>query len=542
MIRRIVIATGKVITIAGSAGMPGTADGVGLAARFNEPSGISFDGTNTLWIVDTQTCLIRVLAIDTQTVTTVGGVANSCVDSDTAPVTFVDPTAILFSNNVVYVGNDIGTVRAITAFGVVTIAGQVHGAQDKPPAPQSGFRGSSGLATDGAGTLYVFDAGNAVVRTVSTASPFNTTTLTAATLTGGRAAGMTYAGGKVWIADPSDNTIRSVDSGGAVTTVAGRAEVQQDLDAAFASAAFSGPIALVFDGAANIYVGEDRVRALSLSSRQATSLAGGMVGNADGLALAAKFRSLAGGVMDSANAYLFIADPDNHSIRRVAVSGGLVDTPFNTITSPMPGHVDGVGTASRFSSPADIARVGNVLYVCDAGNNAIRAIDLTTATTTTFAGGSVGSQDGVGTAAQFSSPAAITTDGANLYVNDRGNHTLRRIEIATGTVTTIAGQVGIAGVTDGIAATASFDDVSAMSWDGAGSVYLVDAANNLVRRVYVSTGAVSTFAGVDHEDGVVLGSITTAQIGFSNGIVVNAPSTIFLSATNEDSILQLVQQ
>ena len=100
---------------------------------------------------------------------------------------------------------------------------------------------------------------------------------------------------------------------------------------------------------------------------------------------------------------------------------------------------DGTGTAARFYSPIGITTDGENLYVADTGNNRIRKIVIDNGTVTTLAGSSQGYTDNaIGTSASFNGPRGITTDGENLYVVDYGNHLIRKIVISTGAVTTLA--------------------------------------------------------------------------------------------------------
>ena len=85
---------------------------------------------------------------------------------------------------------------------------------------------------------------------------------------------------------------------------------------------------------------------------------------------------------------------------------------------------------------------GSALFVADCKNHKIRRVEVATGAVTTLAGsGTVGSADGVGGAAQFRNPfgVAISPDGSALFVADQGNHKIRRVEVATGEVTTVAG-------------------------------------------------------------------------------------------------------
>ena len=149
--------------------------------------------------------------------------------------------------------------------------------------------------------------------------------------------------------------------------------------------------------------------------------------------------------------HLYVADRLNHAIRRVNIATRGVGTFAGTMLAS--GSADGVGAAARFSQPTGIVAVGVHLYVVDGGNRTIRRIAIATGEVTTLAGspaaGGTGNVDGIGSAARFDAPRGITSDGANLYVTDAGTSTktVRKIVIATGEVSTLAGQAGVVAAT-----------------------------------------------------------------------------------------------
>src|SRR5438132_4453248 len=119
------------------------------------------------------------------------------------------------------------------------------------------------------------------------------------------------------------------------------------------------------------------------------------------------------------------------------------------------------------SQPVAIAKAGRSLYVLD--RNAVGRFDLRTSTYSNFAGTRylAGSADGTGAGARFNGPQGITTDGVNLYVADTGNHTVRKVVIATQAVSTIAGLAGSPGSADGTGSTARFNQPSGIGADSA---------------------------------------------------------------------------
>ncbi len=143
------------------------------------------------------------------------------------------------------------------------------------------------------------------------------------------------------------------------------------------------------------------------------------------------------------------------------------------------------GTSASFNKPYGIITDGTNLYVADRSNHLIRKIVISTGAVTTVAGtGSSGSANGTGTSASFYQPNRITTDGTNLYVAEYGNHLIRQIVISTGVVTTVAGIAGDAdgGSANGTGTSASFSFPYGITTDGT-NLYVADMSNNLIRQI-----------------------------------------------------------
>jgi len=174
-----------------------------------------------------------------------------------------------------------------------------------------------------------------------------------------------------------------------------------------------------------------------------------------------------------------VADSLNHLIRKIVISTGVVTTVAGTGSS---GSANGTGTSASFNYPYGITTDGTNLYVTDSGNHLIRKIVISTGAVTTVAGtGSSGSANGTGTSASFNSPFGITTDGTNLYVADSSNHLIRKIVISTGAVTTLAG-TGSSGSANGTGTSASFNIPSRITTDGT-NLYVADFDNHLIRQI-----------------------------------------------------------
>ncbi|EOD04208.1 hypothetical protein EMIHUDRAFT_69240, partial [Emiliania huxleyi CCMP1516] len=204
---------------------------------------------------------------------------------------------------------------------------------------------------------------------------------------------------------------------------------------------------------------------------------------------------------------LFVADSGGHKILQVEAATGAVTT---LAGSGEDGDTDAVGGAAQFTSPRGVAISpdGSALFVADFRGFKIRRVEVATGAVTTVAGsGTNGSVDGVGGAAQFYYPSgvAISPDGSALFVVDCLGHKIRRVEVATGAVTALAGS-GTMGSVDGVggAAQFSYPHGVAISLDGS-ALFVADVSNQKIRRVEVATGAVTTLAGsgtMDSADGV----------------------------------------
>jgi hypothetical protein len=230
---------------------------------------------------------------------------------------------------------------------------------------------------------------------------------------------------------------------------------------------------------------------LSLTNTVTTfaGTAGIVESSADGIGAAARFAYPTAITTDGT--YLYVTDTDNNTIRKIEISTGTVTTLAGSAGSY--GSADGIGAAARFNGPVGITTDGKNLYVTDF--HTIRKIEISSGTVTTLAGtaSSHGSANGVGAAATFTDPVGITTDGTNLYVTDLLENTIRKIVISTGAVTTLAGTAGSYGSADGIGAAATFTDPEGITTDGT-NLYVMDGSGT-IRKIVISTGAVTTLAG-----------------------------------------------
>jgi len=229
---------------------------------------------------------------------------------------------------------------------------------------------------------------------------------------------------------------------------------------------------------------------------------------------------------------IYVADNGNNTIREISPTG-LVTTLAGLAGGF--GSNDGIGSAAQFSKPAGMAsEASGVLYVADSGNSTIRKIS-TTGAVTTMAGlaGVPGSADGTGSEARFNNPQSVAVDtSGNVFVADTSNHTIRKITPG-GLVTTLAGLAQTPGNDDGVGSSARFNNPGGVGVDLLGNVYVADSDNNTVRKIS-QEGVVTTLAGcagctmAGSQDG------TNWEARFSNpqGVAADSSGNVYVTDWN----------
>jgi len=255
-----------IVSILAGSGLPGTIDGPGVFAQFNQPYGITVDSSGNLYVAETINEKIRKITPD-GTVSTFAGTGDfGSVDGPALSATFWTPIGLTVDHNQnVYVGDLYNNrVRKITQSGIVsTLAGgSTHGYADGTGTAAL-FYWTNGVAADPAGNIYVVDQLNARIRKITPAAVVST-------LAGGPTVGFvdgtgaaarfnlphhiaTDAAGNVYVSDFGNHAIRKITPSGVVSTLAGNGTAGY-ADGMGSAAMFNDPGGLVVDAAGNIYV------------------------------------------------------------------------------------------------------------------------------------------------------------------------------------------------------------------------------------------------------------------------------------------------
>lgn len=326
-----------------------------------------------------------------------------------------------------------------------------------------------------------------------------------------------------------------------VSTLAGEAGAPGATDAAGAAARFNQLTAVAMDGAGNAYVADTdnhTIRKVTPAG-MVTTLAGnpGISGHDDGTGTSATFNFPSAVAIDTAG-NVYVADTMNHTIRMVSPAGEV--STFAGLAENS-GSANGTAADARFFGPQGVAlnSAGTLLYIADTNNHAIRQIALSTGTVTTLAGlaGHSGSADGTGTAARFNAPVGVTVDkNGKLYVADTESNAIRAVTSA-GAVTTLAGQSGSGGAADGTGSAARFNQPSAVAVDAFLNVYVLDTDNHTVRKI-TSTGVVTTLAGLAGTTGSDDGLGNVARFNHPEGLAIDAGGALYIADTGNHTLRQ----
>jgi hypothetical protein len=524
-IRKINTATGFISTVAGTgavcaapAASPACGNGgAATSAQLDNAAGLAFDRAGNMYIADRLDYSIReVLNVNTLPVTALlsSSTLQNVLLQTTGAETITSITAAQSQG-----GKQEYTVGAITGCTVdgstsnpigtictvpITFSPYYPGLRNVPlTAVTSGGNIGFGLSGMALGPLAAITPG--IISTVAGDGTAGATgdggAATSAELNAPENAAIDSAG-NLYIADYSNALIRKVTASGTISTVAGGGSLLGDNGPA-TSALLNTPVGVALDSAGNIYIGDKgacRVRKVTVATGIITTIAGngtcGSTGDG-GLATSAQVGHPGSIKFDPAGNFYF-SDSGHCVIREVNSASGYISTFAGNGTCAYAGD-GGAATSASLNVPEISApdNLGN-FYIADFTDDRIRKVTTATGIITTYAGtGTAGysGDGGAATSANLKGPSGMSLDPAgNLYFADDTNGRVRKIDAATGFISTVAGKGTAAYSGDGGAATsAAFHQPIDVEIDSAGNLFVVDHLNQRVREVTVS-GSQLTFA------------------------------------------------
>ena len=325
---------------------------------------------------------------------------------------------------------------------------------------------------------------------------------------------------------------------GNIATIAGNGSGTFSGDGGSAAiASLSYPRALAIDSSGNLYisdVGNQRIRQVSRTGIVSTVAGNGIAGYSGdgGLAVNASLSAETGLALDPSG-NLYIADAHNMRVRMVTPNG-IISTVAGTGVQGFSGD-GGPATSATLNVPASVMFSNGNLYIADSSNQRIRKVSSNGTITTVAGSGGPGGFSGDGgpaTSAALNFPLGMAMDGlGNLYFADGGNNCVRRIA-PNGVITTVAGNGnGTGGFfgDQGPATSATLNIPEDVAIDVANNLLIADSANNRIRKVVVSSGIISTVAGITGNgfsgDG---GPATQAELNFPWGVTTDATGDVYI--------------
>jgi len=577
-IRKVDVETGLITTFAGN-GSPGHSgnDGQATDAKINYPKGVFADQTGNVFIADTLNHRIRKVGPD-GIITPVAGDGNADYSGDDGPAinaSLNEPTGVAVDGlgNIYIADSKNHCIRMVDTDGnITTITGN----------GSSGYSGDLGLAADAilneptgvyvdaSANVFIADTGNCTIRKVDAETGI-IDRVAGADSGGSPSCGYSGDGGlaidaelnkpfgvfvdldgNLYIADGDNHRIRKVDTDGNIDTVAGDGNASYGGDGGAAiSASINNPRGVWVDENGRVYIADTenhRIRRTGATTGNMYTAAGNGIADYsgdDGLAVNASLKKPHAVCLHESPspAYLFIADPSNYQIRKVDLSTGFLVKEAGTLWSGYNG--DNIyATYARLNYPfgAHVDAHGNV-YIADTYNHRIRKVNRTSGIITTVAGtGSRGfsGDGGPATNARLRYPFSVYLDTyENIFILDTYNYRIRKVDAATGIITTVVGDGSAKFKGDGgLATLASIKKSFDVAVDNDGNIYIADTDSHVIRKVDATTGIITTVAGQGTNDGYLGdgGLATDAKMNKPTGVHVDTAGNIYISDTRNDVI------
>jgi len=525
---------GCVSTSAGM-GAPGYSNGPLMDARFDTPLRPLFLSGGDVLVPDSQNHVIRRLNLTTGQVTLEAGTLGSCGREDGPPGSgqLCDPFALAEGEDgTIYVADHHNNVVRTLNAGVLGVAiGTFEGGNMDGPALSATMSGPHDVRWLN-GTLYFVDGHNCRVRKLVGGM----VSTVAGTVCGGAVDGalgtevfgyiydidFDPTGTTMFIADTGNHRIRTFTLATGVTATLAGSEAGFR-NGAGAQAQFHEPHGMAWtpNGLVTADLYNHRLRRIELPSGNVSTLLGsGTPGLRDGtvaLARVAEPRTVAfhqGEVWFTANA--------EHRLRKVTATNDVVTVAGGASLQ----HADGDRQSATVFWPQGITQDPStgIAYFTERDSGFIRALHPDGSITTVAGGQVLGFLDGPLLSALFNRPNGLHFHQGSLYVADGGNHVLRRVDLGTGLVSTVAGAPGDCDYLDGAAMDSLLCWVQDVAVASDGTVYFTEYGH-VVRQL--KNGVVTTLAGQADNAGYLDGVGTAAILDFPRGIEVGPDGLVY---------------
>jgi sugar lactone lactonase YvrE len=559
-VRKVSAATGIISTYAGNGSATPTGDGgSALTAGLGYPYAMAIDRSGNIYF--SISSRIRKIDAVTGIITTIAGTGTLGISGDSG-LAINAQIQTAFSLTIDTLGNvyisQPNRIRKITAAtGIInTVAGNgtLGNTGDGGLAVNAQLGGLRSITTDDAGNVYIADFSNNVIRKITAATGIITRYAGTGSAGAGGDGGLATAAqinrpysiaadatGNLYLSD--NNKIRFINAAtGIINTVAGNGpggNTGDDGDASYAS--FSDPRYLAISRAGNLYIHDYNhyvIRKITAETNIISNYCGNYTRGTSGI----------GGPASEAQLYqfnnvtvdrpgnIYVTDINNHKVYRIDAATGIINTVAGTGIQGL-NHGNGLpATAANIVAPAGVVTdtSGNFYFI--ENGMAVRKVNIATGIISRVAGGiqyGYSGDGGPATSARLNQANGLALDLAgNLYISDRANYVIRKVSAATGIITTVAGS-GTAGYSGdgGLATAATMNEPNGVTVDRLGNIYISEYFNSVIRRVDAITGIISTVAGIAGSAGFNGDNrpAVTATISFPAGITTDIDGNVIFA-------------